>query len=300
MASSWDTDLVEKAQSVAAAEARAADVNWTFAPMVDIARDARWGRIVEGAGEDPYLALQLPAAQVKGFQGPSIGTPGHLLATVKHFAAYGAAEGGRDYDSTYAPDVLLWNTYFPPYKAAIDAGAGSVMSAYQELNDVPASGNRWLLHDVLLEDWKFKGFVVSDASAVFNLTTQGFARDSEDAAYRAFTAGVNMEMGFPELHLPANSILGNTQPMDRPGEHTYDVSLLNLLRQGISGQGDGPNRLTDLNASGATSQFGHGSHGTSPIYEFRIEPDAGGISGSGDKLNYYLAVYARNSSQAVS
>jgi beta-glucosidase len=232
MASSWNPELLEKVQSVAALEAHASGINWTFAPMVDIARDARWGRIVEGAGEDPFLGAAMASAQVRGFQGPDLGTPDHLLATVKHFAAYGAAEGGRDYDSTYVPDVLLWNTYFPPYKAAIDAGAGSVMSAYQELNDVPASGNRWLLHDVLRDDWKFKGFVVSDASAVYNLTTQGFTHDAQDAAYRAFTAGVNMEMGFPAVRLPANSPSGNPQDIDRPGEHTYDVELVNLLKGG--------------------------------------------------------------------
>ncbi len=232
IASSWNPELAEKVQSTAALEAHASGINWTFAPMVDIARDARWGRIVEGAGEDPFLGAAMARAQVRGFQGPILGSPDHLLATVKHFAAYGAAEGGRDYDSTYVPDVLLWNTYFPPYKAAIDAGAGSVMSAYQELNDVPASGNRWLLRDVLRDDWKFNGFVVSDASAVYNLTTQGFTRDAKDAAYRAFTAGVNMEMGFPAIHIPANSPLGNPQEIDRPGEHTYDVELVNLVKAG--------------------------------------------------------------------
>lgn len=232
MASSWNPELVERVQSVAALEAHASGINWTFAPMVDIARDARWGRIVEGAGEDPFLGAAMARAHVRGFQGPVLGSPDHLLATVKHFAAYGAAEGGRDYDSTYVPDVLLWNTYFPPYKAAIDAGAGSVMSAYKELNDIPASGNRWLLRDVLRDDWKFNGFVVSDASAVYNLTTQGFSRDAKDAAYRAFTAGVNMEMGFPAIHIPANSPLGNRQEIDRPGEHTYDVELVNLVKAG--------------------------------------------------------------------
>lgn len=194
MASSWDTQMVEQVQSVAAQEARAAGIEWTFAPMVDIARDARWGRMVEGAGEDPYLGAAMARAQVRGFQGQELGSPDHLLACVKHFAGYGAAEGGRDYDSSYIPDVLLWNVYLPPFKAALDAGVGSVMSAYMDLNDVPASGNRWLLHDVLRDTWHFQGFVVSDALAVKNLVTHGYASNLQDAAHKAFSAGLNMDM----------------------------------------------------------------------------------------------------------
>ena len=193
MASSWDPKVEEEAQRVAAEDARAAGINWTFAPMVDIARDARWGRIVEGAGEDPYLGSAMARAQVRGFQGDSV-TAASLLACVKHFAGYGAAEGGRDYDSSYIPEVLLRNVYFEPFHAAVKQGAGSLMSAYMDLNDVPAAGNRWLLHDVLRDEWGFQGFVVSDAIAVGNLVTHGFARDREDAAYRAVTAGLNMDM----------------------------------------------------------------------------------------------------------
>lgn len=194
MSATWDPKLVERAQTMAAREARAAGINWTFAPMVDIARDARWGRMVEGAGEDPYLGAAMAKAQVRGFQGPELGKPGHVLGCVKHFAAYGAADGGRDYDSSYVSDDLLWNVYFPPFKAAIDAGVGSLMSAYMDLNDVPAAGNYFLLHTVLRETWKFDGFVVSDAMAIGSLVTHGFARDREDAAYKAFHAGVNMDM----------------------------------------------------------------------------------------------------------
>ena len=194
MASSWDTKMVEDAQAVAAREARAAGIQWTFAPMVDIARDARWGRMVEGAGEDPYLGAAMARAQVLGFQGKQPGAPDRVLACVKHFAGYGAAEGGRDYDSSYLPEDQLWNVYLPPFKAALDAGVGSLMSAYMDLNDVPASGNAWLLHDVLRESWKFQGFVVSDAVAVRNLVTHGYARDYQDAAHKAFAAGLNMDM----------------------------------------------------------------------------------------------------------
>jgi beta-glucosidase len=197
MASSWDPALVEHAQEVAAREARAAGINWTFAPMVDIARDPRWGRIVEGAGEDPFLGARMAAAHVRGFQGQDPSSPGRLLACMKHFAGYGAATGGRDYDSAFIPDAELYNVYLPPFKAAVDAGVGSAMSAYMNLNDVPATGNAFLLRDVLRKQWGFKGFVVSDADAVGNLVTHGFAEDKSDAAYRAFTAGVDMEMSLP-------------------------------------------------------------------------------------------------------
>ena len=193
MASSWDPAVEEAAQRQAGQDARAAGIQWTFTPMVDIARDARWGRIVEGAGEDPYLGAAMAAAQVRGFQGESIG-PNSVLACVKHFAGYGAAEGGRDYDSSYIPEVLLRNVYLVPFHAAEKAGAATFMSAYMDLNDVPATGNRWLLHDVLRQEWGFKGFVVSDAIAVGNLKTHGYARDPEDAAFKAFTAGLNMDM----------------------------------------------------------------------------------------------------------
>ncbi|HXQ73118.1 MAG TPA: glycoside hydrolase family 3 N-terminal domain-containing protein, partial [Pyrinomonadaceae bacterium] len=197
MASSWDPVLVERAQTIAAREARAAGVRWTFAPMVDIARDPRWGRIVEGAGEDPYLGAKMSAAQVRGFQGSDPSGPGRLLACVKHFAGYGAADGGRDYDSSYLSDAELYNVYFPPFKAAVDAGVGSVMSAYMDLNDVPATGNTFLLREVLRKQWGFTGFVVSDADSVGNLVTHGFAETRADAAVRALTAGVDMEMSLP-------------------------------------------------------------------------------------------------------
>lgn len=217
MAASWDPALVEQVQSIAASEARAVGIRWTFAPMVDIARDPRWGRIVEGAGEDPFLASRMAAAHVRGFQGSDPSSAGRLLACMKHFAGYGAATGGRDYDSAFISDAELYNVYLPPFKAAVDAGVGSAMSAYMTLNDVPATGNTFLLRDVLRKEWGFKGFVVSDADAVGDLVTHGFAEDKADAAYRALTAGVDMEMSLP----------GQT-----PKGYAYATSLTKLVQEG--------------------------------------------------------------------
>jgi beta-glucosidase len=194
MAASWDPATVTLAQSIAAKEARSVGVHWAFAPMLDIARDPRWGRIVEGAGEDPYLGSAIAAAQVRGFQGDYIGAPDHILACMKHFAGYGGAEGGRDYDGSYIAESQLYNVYLPPFHAAVKAGVGSAMSAYMDLNDVPATGNRWLLHDVLRDQWNFTGFVVSDANAVKSLENHHFAKNLSEAAVDAFNAGVNMEM----------------------------------------------------------------------------------------------------------
>ncbi|HEX7018399.1 MAG TPA: beta-glucosidase BglX [Gemmatimonadaceae bacterium] len=198
MASSWDPSVEEQAQAFAAREARAAGINWTFTPMVDIARDARWGRIQEGAGEDPYLGAAMARAQVRGFQGATLG-PTSVIACVKHFAGYGAAEGGRDYDASYVPEELMRNVYLVPFHAAVDAGVGSIMSAYMDLNDVPASGNHWLLTDVLRKDWGFRGFVASDAFAIASLQVHGFASDLADAAVKAITAGAGMDMASQTL-----------------------------------------------------------------------------------------------------
>ena len=194
MAASWDTAVPEKTQAIAAKEARAAGIHWTFAPMIDIARDARWGRIVEGAGEDPYLGSAMAAAQVRGFQGEDLSDSERLLACAKHFAGYGASDGGRDYDPVYLSDTQLHNTYLPPFAAAVKAGVATFMSAYMDLNDVPASGNRFLLRQVLRQEWGFDGFVVSDAFAVGNMVIQGHARDGREAALRGIQAGLNMDM----------------------------------------------------------------------------------------------------------
>ena len=205
MAASWDLDTIERGQAVAAREARAVGIHWAFAPMVDIARDPRWGRMVEGAGEDPFLGAAVAVAQVRGFQGAGLGQPDRIIAGPKHFAGYGAALGGRDYDEVNLSEYQLWNTYFPPFRAAVAAGAGNVMTAYMNLDGVPASGSRWLFTEVLREAWGFGGFVVSDANAVRNLLTHGFAADLSDAGARAVAAGVDMEMAITDpayAHLP--------------------------------------------------------------------------------------------------
>jgi beta-glucosidase len=205
-AASWDPEMVTKEQSIAAQEASSVGIKWAFAPMLDIARDARWGRMVEGAGEDPYLGSAIAAAQVRGFQGDYIGAPDHVLACMKHFAGYGAAEGGRDYDAAYIPETLLYNVYLPPFHAAVKAGVGSAMSAYMDLNDVPATGNRWLLHDVLREQWGFQGFVVSDADAVKSLLSHGYVKDLYGAATIALKAGVDMEMAIGHAAYSGNLV----------------------------------------------------------------------------------------------
>ncbi|MBI5296532.1 MAG: beta-glucosidase BglX [Chloroflexi bacterium] len=194
MAASWDPSVPEKSQTVAAREARAAGLHWTFGPMIDICRDARWGRIVEGAGEDPYLGAAMAAAQVRGFQGDDLADPERVLACAKHFAGYGYSDAGRDYDPVFLSETQLRNTVLPPFKAAVDAGVATFMSAYMDLNDVPASGNRWLMRQVLREEWGFEGFVVSDAFAVGNMVIQGHAKDRRDAALRGLKAGLNMDM----------------------------------------------------------------------------------------------------------
>ncbi len=193
-ASSWDPTVAEKSASIAAAEARAAGVHWTFAPMVDIARDARWGRIVEGSGEDPYLGSIMARARVRGFQGNDYSAPDRVLACAKHWVGYGAAEGGRDYNTTDIPEGALRQVYFPPFKAAVDEGVGTFMSAFNDLDGVPSSANPFTLTKVLRGEWKFDGFVVSDYTAVQELIQHGVAANGSDAARLALNAGVDMEM----------------------------------------------------------------------------------------------------------
>ncbi len=194
MAASWDPQLYERVQAMAAREARAVGIHWTFAPMLDIARDPRWGRIVEGAGEDAYLGAQMGAAQVRGFQGEAIGAPEHVVAGPKHYVGYGAALGGRDYDEANISEGDLRNVYLPPFAAAVAAGAGNVMTSYIGIDGVPGAADRRLITDVLRGELGFDGFVVSDAASVMDLITHHFARDEQDAAIRALRAGLDMEM----------------------------------------------------------------------------------------------------------
>src|SRR5215216_2535850 len=193
-ASSFDPSLAERSAAVAAQEANNAGLRWTFAPMVDIARDPRWGRITEGAGEDPYLGAAFARARVRGFQGPDYGAPDKILACAKHWVAYGNAEGGRDYNTTDLSENTLREIYFPPFKAAVDAGVGTLMSSFNAVNGVPASANAFTLTKVLRDEWKFDGFVVSDYTSVRELINHGIAANEEEAAAAALNAGVDMEM----------------------------------------------------------------------------------------------------------
>lgn len=194
IASTWDPPSAELAARIAAREARAAGVHWTFAPMVDIARDPRWGRIAEGAGEDPFLGAAMAAAQVRGFQGSALSSRESVLACAKHFAAYGAAEAGRDYNTTDVSERTLRQVYLPPFKAAVDAGVWTIMTGFNSLNGIPATVNEHLLREILRGEWGFRGFVDSDYQAVEQLVPHGVAANPQDAAIKAITAGVDMDM----------------------------------------------------------------------------------------------------------
>ena len=194
LASTWNSDLVEKTAAAAAREASAEGVRWTFSPMVDIARDARWGRIVEGAGEDPFLGSLLAAAYVRGYQGRRLDNPSSIAACAKHYVGYGAAEGGRDYNTTEIPERLLRDVYLPPFRAAVDAGTATLMSAFNAVNGVPASANPHTLDQILRREWGFRGFVVSDWTSVKEVIQHGIANDGATAARKALLAGVDMDM----------------------------------------------------------------------------------------------------------
>ncbi len=190
---SWDMDLIKKSASIAAHEASADGICWTFSPMVDIARDPRWGRIAEGSGEDPYLGSQIAKAMVQGYQGDHFSKNYNIMACVKHYALYGAAEGGRDYNTTDMSHLRMFNEYLPPYKAAVDAGVGSVMASFNEVDGVPATANKFLLTDVLRKQWGFKGFVVTDYTGINEMVAHGIG-DLQTVAARALMAGIDMDM----------------------------------------------------------------------------------------------------------
>jgi beta-glucosidase len=225
-AASWDPSVIEQGAAVAAAEAAASGVNWTFAPMIDITRDPRWGRIAESLGEDPYLCGVLGAAMVRGFQGESLAHPHSIAACAKHFAGYGAVEGGLDYSTTNIPENELRNVYLPPFKAALDAGVATFMTSFSDLNGVPCAGNEFLLKDVLRGEWQYDGVVVSDWDAVKELTVHGFTANDCDAVREATTAGVDMEMASSlySEHLPTLVAEGKVS------EEQIDVMVCNILR----------------------------------------------------------------------
>jgi beta-glucosidase len=225
-AASWNPDLVRRGARVAALEAAASGVNWTFAPMVDVSRDPRWGRIAESFGEDPYLNGVFGVAETEGFQGNDLSQPGAIAACAKHFAGYGASEGGRDYDSVSIPETELRNVYLPPFKAAVDAGAATLMAAFSDVNGVPASGNRFLMTDVLRNEWGFGGFVVSDWESIRQLTVHGLAADESEAAFAALTAGVDMEMASTTYR----DHLGDLLAKGRIRAASLDAAVRNVLR----------------------------------------------------------------------
>jgi beta-glucosidase len=208
-AASWNPELVEQATAVAAREARSVGIHWTFAPMVDIARDPRWGRIAESLGEDPNLASTFSAAMVRGFQGNDLSAPDRVAACAKHFAGYGACEGGRDYNSAVISPSLMRNVYLPPFHAAVDAGVATLMTSFNDVNGVPSSANTHLLRDILRKDWGFRGFVVSDWESIHEMIVHGYCRDDKDAARAAVRAGVNMEMVSQTFHDHLPTLVGN-------------------------------------------------------------------------------------------
>ena len=240
-AASFDTAAVEAAARIAAVEASAHGVHWTFAPMVDIARDARWGRVVEGAGEDPFLGSAMAAARVRGFQGDDLASPATLMATAKHFAAYGAAEAGLDYNVADVSERTLWEVYLPPFEAAVRAGAGSIMAAFNEIGGTPAHASEWLLGDVLRGRWGFRGLVVSDWTGVQELIKHGIAADGAGAAARALRAGVDVEM--------SSTTYFEVAPAARAGSFptaVIDSAVLRVLRaKQALGLFDDPYRYSD-------------------------------------------------------
>jgi len=193
LASSWDMELIKRSAQIAAQEATADGINWTFSPMVDIARDPRWGRVAEGSGEDAYLGSQIAKAMVYGYQGNDLSASNTMLACVKHFALYGAAEAGRDYNTVDMSRVRMYNEYLTPYKAAVDAGAGSVMVSFNEIDGIPATGNKWLLTDLLRNQWQFPGFVVTDYTGINEMIAHGMG-DLQQVSKLALNAGVDMDM----------------------------------------------------------------------------------------------------------
>lgn len=225
-AATWSTDLIEQSAHIAALEATSVGINWTFAPMIDISRDPRWGRIAESLGEDPYLCSVLGTAMIKGFQGNNLANTGSIAACAKHFAGYGASESGRDYNTVNLSEHELRNVYLPPFKAAADSGVASFMASFSDLNGIPASGNEWLMKDILRTEWQYQGMVVSDWDSIRQLTTHGFTENDKAAAYEAANAGIDMEMVSSTYH-------DNIQELINEGRISLsqvDKMVLNILK----------------------------------------------------------------------
>jgi len=225
-AATFDPELVKNAAHIAAVEASSVGIKWTFAPMVDIARDPRWGRIAEGCGEDPYLTSVMAIAMVKGFQGNGSKDPTSIAACPKHFVGYGAAEGGRDYNSTFLPERLLRNVYLPPFEASAKAGAYTFMTSFNDNDGVPSSGNEFILKQVLRKEWGFDGFVVSDWASIREMIAHGFAADEKEAALKAVNAGVNMEM----VSMTYFNHLKELIKEGKVKQETIDDAVRNILR----------------------------------------------------------------------
>jgi beta-glucosidase len=242
-AASWDLQAMETSARVAAAEAAAEGLHWTFAPMCDISRDPRWGRVMEGAGEDPYLGSRIAEARVRGFQGERLGDVTSVLACVKHYAAYGAAQAGRDYHTVDISDRVLRDVYLPPYHAAVKAGAATVMTSFNELDGVPASGNKYLLTNILRDEWKFDGFVVTDYTSIMEMLHHGVAEDTAAAAALSLEAGVDMDMqaGFYIDKIPALVKEGKLK------EQLVDDAVRRILRKKFElGLFEDPYRYSNL------------------------------------------------------
>ncbi|SHF86654.1 glycoside hydrolase family 3 N-terminal domain-containing protein [Flavobacterium defluvii] len=241
-AASWDLQAIELAARVAAEEASASGIHWTFAPMVDISRDPRWGRVMEGAGEDTYLGSKIAYARVKGFQGNKLGDLNSVMACVKHFAAYGAGVGGRDYNSVDMSERMLLETYLPPFKAALDAGAATFMNSFNDLNGIPATGNAHLQRDILKGKWNFQGFVVSDWGSIGEMVAHGYSKDLKEAAYSAITAGSDMDM-------ESNAYRYNLAQLIKEGRVSIDLvddAVKRILRKKFElGLFDDPYRYSD-------------------------------------------------------
>ncbi len=239
---SWDLEAIENAERIAATEAASAGIHWTFAPMVDIARDPRWGRVSEGAGEDPFLGAAIAKARVRGFQGDDLSRKDTVLACVKHYTAYGAAQAGRDYFTTDVPEITLRDIYLPPFRAAIDAGAGSIMPAFNDLNGIPCSANSFLLNQVLRKEWGFNGLVVSDWMAIKQLIPHSFAADEREACLKSINAGMDMDMeGLVYLHELGGLVKSGEVPMERL-DAAVSAVLLAKARLGLL---DDPYRYCD-------------------------------------------------------